>query len=94
LAKKVYSFSLSEEAYDVITTTEKERNYNSTSAALEAILLNRDITDARLKKLMLEVLRDNQVTVTQDVKEVPPEPNKEIENILEKSMEDMFNKMK
>lgn len=97
MAKKVYSFSLSEEAYDIIVTTQKERNYNSTSAALEAILLNRDITDARLKQLMLEVLRDNQITVTKDTKEEPSntsKPKEEIEDILEKSMDDIFSKMK
>lgn len=89
--KKVYSFSLSTDAYKVILNVQKERNYNSTSAALEAILLNRDITDDRLKKLMLEVLRDNQVTVTQSDKDIPVD--EQINSALEESMNEIFKQL-
>lgn len=95
--KKVKSYSLSVEAIKEVSRIKDEKNYKSESDALEAIILNRETDNEKIKRIVLEVLKDNQLAVTnQSGKEdiVDNELRDEVEQNLLASMNDIFKTMK
>ncbi|GLC32876.1 hypothetical protein [Clostridium omnivorum] len=93
--KKVKSYSLSEDAIKEVIRIKELKGYKSESDALESIILNKVSDDERIKKIVLEILKENQLAVTNQSNTTPVEETikDEVEQNLLNSMNDIFKRM-
>lgn len=87
MAKKTVSFSLEEDLIDIIDEVRKEKNLSSRSAALERILLSRQIYKDEIRKTIIEVLGERKLSDNDIVNS-----EKSIDEV-EKSINDAFDSM-
>lgn len=87
MAKKTVSFSLEEDLIGIIDEVRKEKNLSSRSAALERILLSRQIYKDEIRKTIIEVLGERKLSDNDIVNS-----EKSIDEV-EKSINDAFDSM-
>lgn len=91
MSKQIKSYSLSEEAVKEVERVRKERKYRSDSEALEAIILRKENDEEKIRRIVMEVLKENQLAVTAN--KPIEQKNDEVEAALIASIDDIFKKM-
>lgn len=97
MARKVKSYSLSDEAIEVIKKYKEEHKNNSMSDALNDLLLecvNNSKDEERIRKIVMDILSKFQLSMTkEESKPIIQEMHDEVEQALIQSMDDIFKQM-
>lgn len=90
--KIVKPYSLSEEAINKVKEIKEIKKYKSESAALEAIILGKETDDERIRKIVIQVLKEIQITATSDNDlNLEEKIQDEVETNIVASIEDIYN---